>query len=233
MQTNHIFILIHSPLAGTLSLSIVAHELHSNDIEAAVPALGNSTAAPYWKQHVEAVRKDIDALPAHSIPIVVAHGGSGVLLPLLHQVVSRPLAGYIFMDADLPEDGKSRLNLFPDAAEAEAFRQSAQGGKVPVMAEADVQAAVIPPLMREMFAAELRPLPLAVYEEALPLPAGWPDAPCGYIQFTDRYAAARQQAEARGWPTVTLKGTHFHPLNQAGQVANALVKIVDEWGKKA
>ncbi len=76
--------------------------------------------------------------------------------------------------------------------------------------------------------AELQPLPLAVYEEPIPVPATWPDAPCGYVQFSPAYAGAAARARALGWPVVDLPGSHFRLLTDPVAVADALLGLRQE-----
>lgn len=73
--------------------------------------------------------------------------------------------------------------------------------------------------------AELRPLPLAVYEEPLPVFAGWPDAPCSYLQLSPVYDAPAQQAQAQGWPYVHLPGGHFQMLVAPEAVTDVLLRL--------
>jgi hypothetical protein len=229
MDTNQIFVLVHSPLAGALTWGVVANELHQANIEATLVTLPRPAAPPYYLQQAESIAKVIEELPAHSLPVLVGHGGAGALLPAVRQLVNRPLYGTILVDSDIPQDGQSRLDRFSDPAAADALRQSAENGRLAVWGAADGDDMIAAPLVREMFAAELRPTPLALYEEQIPVFAGWPDSPCGYIQFSPAYSAACQQAQANGWQTCILEGSHFHMLNRAGAVADALVEIVNAW----
>src|SRR5439155_1018366 len=83
-----------------------------------------------------------------------------------------------------------------------------EDGLLPPWAEVDLRQAIPFALLRRQFVAELRPLPLAVYEEPLPVFAAWPDAPCGYLRFTDTpvYVPALEHARALGWPWLELPG---------------------------
>ena len=83
--------------------------------------------------------------------------------------------------------------------------------------------------LRWRFVAELRPLPLAVYEEPLPVFAGWPDAPCGYLRFaaTPVYEEPEREARRRGWACAQLPGHHFHMLVDPPTVAQALLDLLE------
>jgi len=84
--------------------------------------------------------------------------------------------------------------------------------------------------LRRQFIAEVPDVPLAVYEEPLSVPAGWPDAPCGYLRFSAPYASEAQQAAALVWPVQTLEGGHLHMLANPAAVADALLGLAREMG---
>jgi hypothetical protein len=84
--------------------------------------------------------------------------------------------------------------------------------------------------MRKQFVSELRPMPLAVYEEPIPVFSGWPDAPCGYLSFshTGVYDEAIQRAKQEGWAYAELAGKHFHMLVEPDIVASTLIRLAEE-----
>jgi hypothetical protein len=155
-----------------------------------------------------------------------------MLLPAIRQVTGRPVAAYLFVDAGLPQDGRSRLDLFENIEEAERFRQSARqaGGLLSTWSDEDLREVIPDDELRRRFVAELAPLPLAVYEEPLPVFAGWPDAPCGYLRFgpNPAYAAPAARAQQAGWPYLQLDGGHFHMLVDPPAVASALIQLIEQ-----
>jgi Alpha/beta hydrolase family len=160
----------------------------------------------------------------------VGHSGGGALLPAVRQVTGRPVAGYIFVDAMIPEDMKSRLDLFGSKEAAERFRQGAKNGHLPVWTDEDLREEIPDDALRRRFVSELRPLPLAVYEESIPVFKGWPDAPCGYLQFTPTYDIGKRRAEASGWAYARIDGGHFHMLADPQAVTDVLIKMVEGMG---
>src|SRR6185436_1876616 len=96
--------------------------------------------------------------------ILTGHSGAGMLLPAIRQLTMRPVTAYLFVDAGIPEDGKSRLDLFEDSLAAAQFRQAAVRGLLPIWSDEDLREAIPDPKWRQRFVGELRPLPLAVYE---------------------------------------------------------------------
>ena len=227
-----VFVLIHSPLVGPATWQPVADELRRRGLDAVVPTLESveGTNVPYWRQHVEGVTGALRGVPADRPLILVAHSGGGMLLPAVRQVTDRPVAAYVFVDAMIPEDMKSRLDLFGSPEAAERFRQGAKDGRLPVWTDEDLREEIPDDSLRRRFVSELRPLPLAVYEEPIPVFKGWPDAPCGYLQFTPTYDIGKRRAEASGWSYARMDGGHFHMLADPKAVTDALIKMIKRMG---
>jgi hypothetical protein len=142
-----------------------------------------------------------------------------------------PVQGYIFVDAHLQgRDGASRLDR--SRAAAERFRLKAHEGLLPIWTDLvgitrEVLHELIPdPMLQQRFVTELRPTPLAVYAEPLPVPPGWPDAPCGYLRFSPVYESAAARARQMGWSCLELPGGHLQMLVQPTAVAEALIELV-------
>lgn len=228
------FVLLHSPLVGAATWSLVGDHLRHKDIEVIIPTLVSSvdTDPPYWQQHVRAVARALEPiLPQHPL-ILVGHSGAGMLLPALRQVTRRPVAAYLFVDAGLPQDGKSRLDLFENPDAIEQFRQAAVDNFLPPWSADDLRDVIPDMELRQRFVAELSPLPLAVYEEPIPVFTGWPDAPCGYLRFGSNpvYESPAEQARREGWAYLELEGEHFHMLVDPLAVANTLLKLLKQLG---
>ena len=227
--------LIHSPLVGPLTWSLVAEDLRGRGADAVVPSLlrGERDGGPYWRTHEAAVTSALRDIPLDRPVAVVAHSGAGPLLPAIGQSIERRVAGYVFVDAGLPgKDGQSRLDLF-DPADAERFRKAAVDGMIPGVwrDEAFLRAIGIEDgCLRRKFIAEVPDVPLSVYEEPLPVPADWPEAPCGYLLFSSPYKAAAEQAPVRGWAFRELPGGHFHMLVDPKAVTDALLDLSREMG---
>lgn len=232
---NPVFVLIHSPLVGPFTWALTAEALRQRGVEVVVPTLVNdpTRSAPYWLQHAEAVRQAVRDVADDRAVLLVAHSGAGPLLPAVRQALPHPTGGYLFIDAGWPEDNKSRLDLFEDPSTAEEFRHSAVDGLLPVWSEEDLRPVIPDEGIRRRFASELRPTPLAVYAEALPVFPGWPDAPCGYLRFGNNPAYDRSSLLARraGCPVRQMEGEHFHMLVDPEAVADALMALAREIGR--
>lgn len=222
-----VFVLIHSPLVGPYTWALVADELRRKGYQAPVPSLYEvpESTMPYWQQHVAVVKQTLESVPGDQAVVLVSHSGSGMLLPAIGQGITHRVAAYLFVDAGLPQDGMSRLDRFEtDEARAE-FRRSAINGLLPTWTDTDLEPVIDNAAARRRFVEELRPMPLAIYEEPLPVFANWPDAPCGYLRLSQFYEPHAAQARQTGWAYREFNGGHFHMLVDPGAVAEALVSL--------
>ena len=225
------FVLIHSPLVGPFTWSLVAEELRHRGIAVVVPVLSQDEEdeRPYWQQHVEGIVQALSSLPAEQPPVVVGHSGAGMLLPAVGEASGRPVAAYVFVDAGIPEDGKSRLDLLgvelPEAAE-QLRPLLAAGERFPRWSDEELAAVIPDRTLRQGMLAELRPQLLRFFKEPIPVFSGWPDAPCAYLQFTPGYDVPAGLARREGWATAKMEGEHFHMLVDPAAVADALISLI-------
>jgi len=207
-------------------------EIRSRGHEAVIPELPYdiNPDTPFWQLHAGAAARDLNALPEGRAYILVGHSGAGMLLPAIRNLSGRPVASYIFVDADIPEDVKSRLDLFltalPEAA-AQVGQALAEDQLLPKWSEEDLKGIIPKAEVRRSLLAGLRPHPMAYQLEPIPVFAGWPDAPCGYLRFGSNpaYELASQRARQEGWPYVQLPAEHFHMLVNPPAVAEAILRM--------
>jgi len=226
------FVLVHSPLTGPLLWSGVAEALGRRKHRVTVPdlRLDPDATPPYWAQQAGAAASALGEVPPRSPLILIGHSGGGPILPAIAAASERPIAAILFVDSDIPEDGASRLDLFATDEEAEAFRARAQDGMLPPFTDEDLREALPNPELRARFLAELRPVPLAAYEEPIPTPPGWEDLPCGYLRLSDAYREAGAEAREHGWAYAEIPGSHLLPLTDPSPVVAALVLLCARLG---
>jgi hypothetical protein len=218
------FALVHAPLAGASTWRPVADALTRRGHDAIT--LGTidwrPLGPPYWPAFAAAAAHRIDG--QFDAPcVLVGHSGAGLMLPLIGSMLRHTPAAYVFVDAVIPQDG-----LVPDADGHFAAR--ARDGDIPPFPEAALRAAGIEDAsVRATLLAELAPLPLAVYLEPVPVPAGWPDAPVACLRFTRNaqadYDTAVARARREAWPVREIDGGHFHMLTEPVAVADALTGL--------
>jgi hypothetical protein len=216
------YILIHSPLVGPLTWSRVAAEMRERGLDVLVPVLQDSPAAsePFWKQHAASVAQSIPLAQRDAPVVLVAHSGAGPLLPAVRRSISNPVRAYILVDAGIPRDGATRLDLMrsEDPLWAGEFTSHLEvGGQFPTWGFDDLQQEIPDEKVRRQMVSEIRPRGVSFFTEPIPVFADWPDAPCVYIRFSAPYDRAAAQARAADWLVYEMEAGHFHML--AGPVA--------------
>lgn len=225
MAANPLFVLAHSPLVGPYSWALVADALRARDYSVVVPEVRSleHDGPPYWERHVEAISRSVSSQQPDEV-IFVGHSGAGRIIPVAGQHVSANIAGYVFVDSDIPTQTESRLDAMPDEV-AQQFQQAAENGLLPPWPEEVFKHEIHDDEIRRRLVTELSPLPIAVYEEPIPLPVQWPDARCAYLRLSHQYPDAEAYAEKEGWEIHRFDGDHFFILVVPDEVASALVEI--------
>lgn len=235
MDNENLFVFVHSPLVGPLTWRLVASVVRRYNEGAIIPTLRDSQQAgePFWTQHARSVAEALTQIPDSTPLILSGHSGAGPLLPAIREALPNPVRAYVFVDAGIPKNGATRLDLMrtEDPRWAEEFQSFLEdGGRFPAWSFDDLQA-VIPDaaVCREMI-DELQPRGLDFFMEPIPVFAGWPDAPCVYIQFSAAYDHPAAQARLAGWQYQRLEGGHFHMLVDPERVAEVIIDAVNNAG---
>jgi hypothetical protein len=229
---NNAFVLIHSPLVGLLTWSLVANEMRARSRDVIVPALEDSTDSkePFWKQHADSVARALAPIPTETSLTLVAHSGAGPLLPAIRQSLANPVHAYVFVDAGIPRDQASRLDLMKseDPEWAGQFQEElARGERFPTWSFDDLQEVIPDEELRRKMVDEIRPRGLDFFSEPIPVFGSWPDAPCIYIQFSAAYEQPSGLARKAGWPTYTLEAGHFHMVVDPAVVSDRIIEALD------
>ncbi len=227
------FVLVHSPSVGPATWSPVADRLTAAGCETVLPSLltVGENGPPFWPRVVAAVVGRLADVQADQPLVLVAHSNAGVFLPVIRQGVRQPVAFSVFADATVPAaHGQTPMA----SAEFLPFLRDLAGpdGRLPQWTgwwnEDDVAPMFPDQKVREVIAAEQPRLPLAYYEELVPVPDGWDDHPCGYLQFSEAYDAPAEEARHRGWAVRSLPGEHLHQVvDPDATAARALLEFAD------
>jgi hypothetical protein len=226
------FVLVHSPLVGPTTWSLVADELGTRGVSVALPTLYQDEGAPYWRLHAEAVAAQV--ADAGRPLVLVGHSGACPLLPAIGTAIDGTISAYVLVDGDLPlapGTGGSRLDLLREASPALADELAAllaAGGSFPTWGDDDLREEIPDQRLRARVVAEVRPQPREFWTEQLPAIPGWPEAPCGYLELSPHYAAASTRARDKGWRYRHLRGGHFEMLVRPTDVADAVIELARE-----
>jgi hypothetical protein len=225
------FVLVHSPAVGPLTWAAVADSLAVRRRESVIPSLLDvaDVEPPFWPRVVDVVNAAMSRLDQGQAVVLVAHSNAGLFVPLLVMHAVRPVRCCLFVDAALP----ARAGQTP-AAPAELLhflRGKVTDGRLPPWTEWwDEDISVLFPVAatRAAVAAEQPRLPLAYYEQSLPVPAGWDDeVSCGYLLFSPPYDEVAADARSRGWLVEELTGQHLHQLVDPDAAADRLITMAD------
>jgi hypothetical protein len=233
MDGKPLYVLIHSPLVGPSTWQPVRRELERRGMDAITPALTDQpeSRAPFWEQHARSIAQTLKDIPDEQPLVLVAHSGAGPILPALRHGLAQAAAAYIFVDAGLPRNGLSRLDLMrlQDAHWTDDFQRALLDEvPFPAWSDAELKGVIPDDLLRQGMLAELQPRGLSFFTEPLPVFSAWPDAPCAYIHFSVPYNWDFEQARASAWPVRSFEAGHFHMLVDPPAVADALMDITRE-----
>ena len=136
---------------------------------------------------MEAVRAALE--PMAGPVLLVGHSGAGPLLPNIADTLSTGPAALIFVDAFLPPTSGEAPLAPPEFLDR--LRALSTEGLLPPWSrwfgEATMRELVPDRALREVLEQEMPRLPLAYFEEAVPLPDGWTERPCAFLRLTDAY----------------------------------------------
>jgi hypothetical protein len=226
-----LFVLVHSPSVGPLTWTQVAAELTVRGVDTVVPSLLDVAEAdpPYWPRVVERVAAAIGERDPAAGVVLVAHSNAGLFMPVLAEGVGRPVRACLFVDAAVPSLTGATPVAEPEFLEI--LRGKAIGGRLPRWTdwwdEADVAPLFDDPLVRAAVTAEQPQLPLAYYEQQVPVPDSWDEHHCGYLLFAPPYDELARQVRERGWLVDELPGEHLHQLVDPRGVAERLLALYE------
>ena len=222
------FALLHSPLVGAGCWQAVVATFAGQGVWAVAPRLPSlaEVTPPYFPTLAQSVAGQVAPLD----PVVlVVHSGAGALATSVAAAAQGRVSQVIFVDAILPNPGRSWFETTGDALGA-ALRAAARDGCVPAWDQwfpPDALGALLPdPAMREDFLAGLTPTPIAYLEEvepALDLPE---DVAWSYLRLSKTYEDEASVARAHGIATLRLDRHHLAMMTHPDDVATALINLV-------
>ena len=220
-------VLVHSPLVGASTWRPVAECLRADGFDVAVPSLaGIGTAQPpRWRFAVERIAR---AASARDDLVLVGHSGASLLLPAVTKVFGDAVSAIVLVDAQVPPaSGTTRLAP-PDFREF-LDRLAGPDGWLPRWSEwwgeGAMERLVPDEAERAELEADIEPLPLAYFDEDVPVPAGWDACRMEYVLLSPACEADADVAAGRGWPVERIDGQHLDIATQPARIAHLLATM--------
>jgi pimeloyl-ACP methyl ester carboxylesterase len=230
-------VFVHSPLVGPLTWRGVADRCGSYGWRTVVTDLTGALAGPppYQPAIATAVAEAAEVagvVDGSDQPIVlIGHSGAGPLLPGIAARLGAPVAALIYVDAGLPYPGRTWFETAP-ADLVDRLHGLALQGWLPPWHEwfaPEVLATVLPePGVRDAFTSDLRPLPLAYFQE--PMPAVTWQGPAGYLLLSEGYRDDATRAAQAGMPVVEHPSHHLAMVTDPEEVARRLRGLLSAVG---
>lgn len=219
------FVLVHSPLVGASSWRPAARRLGDDTI---VPSLAGFAAAapPRWRYAVDAV---VAAVGDASDVTLVGHSGAGALLPPITDALGDVVAAIVFVDAPLPPASGTASPVPPDFRDFLADLAGPDGTLPPWSrwwGEDAMQTLVPDASLRAALEADMERLPLAYFDEVVPVPAGWDARRVAYVQLSAVCEPDANDARERGWPVERIDGTHLDLATRPDVVCDAIFRAL-------
>jgi pimeloyl-ACP methyl ester carboxylesterase len=234
-ERDPVFVLVHSPLLGPTSWSPVASALKERDREVLVPSLLGIAEAPppRWRRAVDAVRAAASAIASPAV--LVGHSGAGPLLPNVADTLPAEVAALIFVDASVPPTSGVAPLVPPGFLDR--LRAISADGVLPRWSSwfgEETMGELVPDTaLRDALQQEMPRLPLAYFQEGVPLPQRWAERPCAFLLLTEAYLESEADARGRGWPAKEIPGVqHLAPVTHPNAVTDALLALEDELAKR-
>jgi pimeloyl-ACP methyl ester carboxylesterase len=169
--------------------------------------------------------------------VLVGHSFGGAAITGAADAVPERIAGLIYLDAAVIQDGETWFSLLPQELVKQrllAAKESSGGLSLPVApAEAF---GVFDPADAQYLMRKLTPHPLATFTSELKLdgPVG-NGLPASYISCTDPFyeptAVCRRRAKAAGWPIVELAAGHDAMITAPLATADLLERLIIDMRK--
>ena len=225
MTPNLLF--VHSPVAGPSTWTYTAQALRQKGFGCVVPDLTEVPSPPYYPKYAEAASA---AVADETGPVVVVgHSAAGALLPAIAEAVGDRTRGALFVDAMLPQPGRSWFDTAPAGTEAQ-LRELAADGVLPPYDKwfpPGTLAQLVPdPVRLARLIAEVPRLPLAYFDEPAP-PARFAESvACAFLRLGPPFDSAADKAQRLGWWVARRNWDHLRMLSAPDAVADLIANAI-------
>ena len=227
MSTTLLF--VHSPVMGPSTWTYTAAVLQENGFHCVVPDLTAvaTMGQPYYPKYATAAAAAVDGT---SDPVVVVgHSAAGALLPAIAEAVGDRTRGAVFVDATLPQPGRSWFDTAPPALAAQ-LRGLADHGLLPPWHEwfppGSLEALVPDPSRRRRLMSEIPRLPVAYFDEPAPPARFAKSVACAFLRLGSPFDRAADTAARLGWWVARRDWDHLRMVAAPEAVAALIAQAI-------
>jgi pimeloyl-ACP methyl ester carboxylesterase len=220
---------VHSPVVGPSTWTYTAEILQDKGFRCVVPDLTGVAASgpPYYPALAQAAAATVDC--GTGPVVVIGHSAAGVLLPAIAEAIGDRVRGAVFVDATLPQPGRSWLDTAPPPLAAQ-LRGLAAGGLLPPWHEwfppEALEELVPDPDRRQRLIDEIPRLPLAYFDEPAPPARFAPPVACALLRLGAPFDRAADKAERLGWWVARRDWDHLRMLTAPDAVADLIASAI-------
>jgi pimeloyl-ACP methyl ester carboxylesterase len=228
------FVVVHGGFGGAWEWTQVAHRLRAREHEVFTPTLTGmgerahlATPDVGLGTHIEDVVAAIEMEDLSDV-VLCAHSYGGVPVTGAADRVPERIRLLIYIDALVPRDQQSALELLPEWFGAEARATADERQLVPMPELLEPPPGWIDEDQRVRYIRRLRPQPLGSFTEPVRLSGAVDRLPTAFIRCTgaappgDPIAASAVRARARGWAYRELAVPHDPQLLAPDDTAQVL-----------
>lgn len=220
---------VHSPVAGPSTWIYTAEVLQQSGFGCVVPDLTGvaTTGPPYCPKYAKAAAAAVDG--GVDPVVLVGHSAGGALLPAIAEAVGDRTTGAVFVDAMLPQPGRSWFDTAPPGLEAQ-LRGLATDGVLPPYHEWFPPGALadwVPDAARRRrLIAEIPRMPLAYFDEPAPPARFAQSVACAFVRLGAPFDAAAAKAQRLGWWVARRDWDHLRMLSDPEAVADVVALAI-------
>jgi hypothetical protein len=224
---------VHSPVVGPSTWTYTAEVLQENGFHCLVPDLTPVATMyqPYYPKYAVAAAAAADDISDHVV--VVGHSAAGALLPAIAEAVGNRTCGAVFIDAMLPQPGRSWFDTAPPGLAAQ-LHGLADHGLLPPWHEwfppGSLEALVPDPARRLRLISEIPRLPVAYFDEPAPPARFAKSVACAFLRLGAPFDPAADKAERLGWWVARKDWDHLRMVAAPEAVATLIAQAILQIG---
>jgi pimeloyl-ACP methyl ester carboxylesterase len=226
---NPTLLFVHSPVAGPSTWAYTAEVLQDKGFGCVVPDLTQvaTMGPPYYPNYAAVAARAVD--DTSDAVVVIGHSAAGALMPAVAEAVGGRTCGAVFVDAMLPQPGRSWFDTAPPGLETQ-LRSLADHGVLPPYDEwfpPGTLAELVPdPVRRERLVAETPRLPVAYFDEPAPPTRFAESVSCAFVRLGAPFDAAADKAERLGWWVTRREWDHLRVMSDPAAVADLIAQAI-------